>query len=248
MPTDEWFKENPKVSAYIPQDLNEKLLEWMKSRNIKKVSQALTAILQEYLGVAQKVVQTEPITQPVRDDRLEALEQKFEILSQMVQEMREAVQISSPKIVQTELFSVKPIEEALSDDEAIALIDAKSEIDVVEEVIQDDEPDEILYEFLEPEEQEPTEEINDETKVEQSELNEFELWTTHQIKEILGVSRSNLERWKKEETLPKTAKEHTILRWAGKQKEKPFSNLWEVRKPPQSESLKIFQDTFDESD
>jgi len=152
MPTDEWFKENPKVSAYIPQNLNEKLTEWMKGRSIKKVSQALTAILEEYLGV----VQTEPITQPVRDDRLEALEQKFESLSRIVQELREPIQASSQKLVQTELPLVVqiPVEEPLSVLEAIALLDAKQPIEVVEK-IQDDEPDEILYEFIEPETQTP---------------------------------------------------------------------------------------------
>lgn len=148
MPTDEWFKENPKVSAYIPKELNEKLLDWMKGRSIKKVSQALTTILEEHLGV----VQTEPITQPVRDDRLEALGQKVESLFKIVQELREPIQASSQRVVQTELFSIEPIEETLSDDEAIALIDAKQSIEVVEE-IQDDEPDEVLYEFLEPETQ-----------------------------------------------------------------------------------------------
>ena len=223
MPTDEWFRENPKVSAYIPKELNEKLSDWMKGRSIKKVSQALTTILEEHLGV----VQTKPITQPVRDDRLEAIEQELKSLRQIVQELREPAQASSLKAVQTELFPVEATEE-------IALIDANQPIDIVEE-IQDDEPDEILHQFLEPEEQKPTEEINDETEVEQSKLNESELWTTQKINEILGVSRRSLERWKKEGTLPKTAKEHTILRWAGKQEEKPLSNLWEVKKSPPSE-------------
>ena len=200
MPTDEWFKENPKVSAYIPQSLNEKLTEWMKGRSIKKVSQALTAILEEYLGV----VQTEPITQPVKDDRLEALEQKLESLSQIVQELREPIQASRQRVVQTELFPVEPIEEILSDDEAIALIDAKQPINVVEE-IQEDEPDEIF----------PV---------------EHETWTTQQVNEVLGFSRSSLERWKKEDAFPKTSKEHTVLKWAGKQTERPFGNLWEVKK------------------
>ncbi|MCU0570081.1 MAG: hypothetical protein MUF49_26345 [Oculatellaceae cyanobacterium Prado106] len=53
MPTEEWFKENPKVSAYISKELNERLLVWMKQRGIKKVSQALTAILQEHLEGSQ---------------------------------------------------------------------------------------------------------------------------------------------------------------------------------------------------
>ena len=206
MPTDEWFKENPKVSAYIPQDLNEKLTEWMKGRSIKKVSQALTAILEEYLGV----VQTEPITQPVRDDRLEALEQKVESLFKIVQELREPIQVSSPKVIQTELFPVEPIEETLSDDEAIALINAKQPIDVVEEV-QEDEPDE-------------------EEKVEQNGLIEHEIWTTPQVIEVLGISRGKLERWNNSSKLPQTIKEHTILKWAGKQSKQPFGNLWEVKK------------------
>ena len=183
MPTDEWFKENPKVSAYIPQNLNEKLTEWMKGRSIKKVSQALTAILEEYLGV----VQTEPITQPVRDDRLEALEQKFESLSRIVQELREPIQANSPKVVQTELFPVEPVEETLSDDEAIALIDAKQPIDVVEEVIQDDEPDEILYEFMESEPQPPNLDIN-EGQIEATKSEEVEKGSLK-----VNKSSSNLE-------------------------------------------------------
>lgn len=53
MPTNEWFQENPKVSAYISKSLNHQLEEWMKQRSIKKVSQALTTILEEHLGVVQ---------------------------------------------------------------------------------------------------------------------------------------------------------------------------------------------------
>ena len=201
MPTDEWFKENPKVSAYIPHNLNEKLTEWMKGRNIKKVSQALTTILEEYLGV----VQTESSTQPLRDDRLEALEQKFESLSQIVQslsqivqEPREPAQASSSRVVQFELLSVEQTEE-------IALIDTNQPIEVVQE-IQD-------------------------RGVDQTELIKHEVWTTSQVKEFLGTGRSSLEDWKKKNAFPKTIKEHTILKWAGKQTKQPFGNLWEVKKP-----------------
>lgn len=150
MPTEEWFKENPKVSAYIPQSLNERLLEWMKGRNIKKVSQGLTTILEEYLGV----VQNEPTIQNLEDSRIEALEQKFEDLSQVVQELRKAIQVGSLPVVQN-----KPIQETLPLLDAIAVIETKQPI---EEEIQDDEPDEILYEFLESTEEKHTEESNDE--------------------------------------------------------------------------------------
>lgn len=197
MPTDEWFRENPKVSAYIPKDLNEKLSDWMKDRNIKKVSQALTTILEEHLGV----VQTEPITQLIRDDRLEAIEQELKNLSQIVQELRESAQASSlevaQEVVQTELFPAEPIEE-------IALIDSRQPIEVIEE-IQD-------------------------RGLEQAELIKHEVWTTPQVNKVLEIGRNSLERWKRENAFPKTIKEHTILKWAGKQTKPPFGNLWEIKK------------------
>jgi hypothetical protein len=53
----------------------------MKSRNIKKVSQALTTILEEHLGV----VQTKPNIESSENDRLRIVEQKLESLSQEVE-------------------------------------------------------------------------------------------------------------------------------------------------------------------
>lgn len=72
MPTNEWFQKNPKVSAYISTTLNQQLEEWMESRGIGKVSQALTQILEEHLGVVQSVT-----NQPtINSERIEALEGK----------------------------------------------------------------------------------------------------------------------------------------------------------------------------
>jgi uncharacterized coiled-coil protein SlyX len=80
MPTDEWFKENPKISAYIS-NLNQKLSEWMKS--IKKVSQALTTILEEHqVKLNQNIESSE-------NDRLRIVEQKLESLSQRVRSLTE---------------------------------------------------------------------------------------------------------------------------------------------------------------
>jgi hypothetical protein len=50
----------------------------MKSRNIKKVSQALTTILEEHLGV----VQTKPNIESSENDRLRIVEQKLESLQE----------------------------------------------------------------------------------------------------------------------------------------------------------------------
>lgn len=58
MPTPEWFAENPKISAYISKDLDNALKTWMEENRVKKISQALTQILNEYLGLvdAPKVI------------------------------------------------------------------------------------------------------------------------------------------------------------------------------------------------
>lgn len=149
MPTDEWFKENPKISAYISPNLNQKLSEWMKNRGVKKVSQALTTILESYLGVNQD----SPNIESSENDRLRIVEQKLESLSQEVRSLTERNEKNNQRVVQTELFLVKPLEETLPDNEEIALINTEQPIEVVEEEIPDDEPDEILFEFLETEKQ-----------------------------------------------------------------------------------------------
>lgn len=95
MPTNEWFKENPKVSAYIPSILYQRFEEWMKERNIKKVSQALTQILEEHLGV----VQTELTIQPnINNDRLESVETNLAALSKKFEEMEAAIAAMQPQI------------------------------------------------------------------------------------------------------------------------------------------------------
>lgn len=155
MPTDEWFKENPKISAYISPNLNQKLSEWMKNRGVKKVSQALTTILESYLEVNQD----SPNIESSENDRLRIVEQKLESLSQEVRSLTERNEKNNQRVVQTELFLVEPLEETLPDNEEIALINTEQPIDVLEE-IQDDKPEQILDELLELETQDPTQEAD----------------------------------------------------------------------------------------
>ena len=157
MPTDEWFKENPKISAYISPNLNEKLSEWMKNRGIKKVSQALTTILESYLGVNQD----SPNIESSDNDRLRIVEEKLESLSQEVRSLTERSEKNSQRVVQTELFPVEPLEETLLDNEEITLIDTEKPIDVLEE-IQDDEPEQVLDDLLKLEIQDSTQEADEE--------------------------------------------------------------------------------------
>ena len=76
MPNQEWSEDHPKISAYISRELAAALSEWMKTNGHKKVSQALTVILQDYLLGPL-------VTEAVKgqDDRLEKLEAMVESLA-----------------------------------------------------------------------------------------------------------------------------------------------------------------------
>lgn len=76
MPTNEWFQENPKISAYISKDLHQRLEGWMNDQGVKKVSQALTQILEDYFGVNQSAIQSSLPANGFYNSRLEILEGK----------------------------------------------------------------------------------------------------------------------------------------------------------------------------
>lgn len=77
MPTSQWFQENPKISAYISKDLYQQLEEWMNEQGVKKVSQALTQILEDYLRVNQDVDQSSLTSGSLYSSRLDILEGKL---------------------------------------------------------------------------------------------------------------------------------------------------------------------------
>lgn len=94
MPSEEWFRENPKVSAYITRELHQKLESWMEKNGVKKVSQALTEILEAFLEPSKA------------DDQLAALERKFEDRFAALENRIATIDLamaevkSSPKVVQ----------------------------------------------------------------------------------------------------------------------------------------------------
>ena len=45
--------ENPKVSGYIPQVVYDQLMQFKSERGLSSVSQAVTAILEEYFGLGK---------------------------------------------------------------------------------------------------------------------------------------------------------------------------------------------------
>lgn len=100
MPKQEWFQENPKVSAYLSPSLNRLLKEWMEKNGIKKTTQALTTILEEFLGVTQ----SKPIQSNLDMTRMESLEEKVESLSREMENLNQALKRinNSPKVDQVE--------------------------------------------------------------------------------------------------------------------------------------------------
>lgn len=81
MPSKDWFKENPKVSAYLSSDLYSRLEEFMHSRGIRKITQAMTVILEDYLKPSSLPVdQSNLLVNQIsknQSERLEALEGKL---------------------------------------------------------------------------------------------------------------------------------------------------------------------------
>ena len=97
MPSKEWFEENPKVSAYISKELHQSLETWMKDKGIKKVSQALTEILEQFLHNPQ----TDHASNYA--ERIEMLERKFAELESRVTTVNLAIAEiqSGPVVVQS---------------------------------------------------------------------------------------------------------------------------------------------------
>ena len=92
MPTKDWFKANPKVSAYLSIELNQALQSWMKEHRIKKVSVGLTTILESFLGVNQDKL---PVDQSsVSIEQFQELEKRIETLERSISKVDQ----SKPKV------------------------------------------------------------------------------------------------------------------------------------------------------
>lgn len=60
MPTSDWLEERTKLSVYVGDEINDALKAWMEQNRIKKVTRALTIILEQHLGLAEAPQQTAP--------------------------------------------------------------------------------------------------------------------------------------------------------------------------------------------
>ncbi len=113
--------DNPKVSAYVPQALKDRLKEFRDERNGISESQAVIIILADYfqmpevLGRSPEAVSVGGVTLA----RMEALEQEFggftKLVEQRLQELTESIKrLSEPQVDQS-----KPQEEVIDSQRAI---------------------------------------------------------------------------------------------------------------------------------
>lgn len=121
------------VSIDLPQDLLKKLKHYQQKQNIKSSADAIIAALQAFLALEEDVGAYAPL------DRLINLEQQVDRLIQQIAELRAVVAQPAPK-------TTAPEHDRSQAAPSIASAPSNYEYEDFE-----DEPDEILYGFLEPE-------------------------------------------------------------------------------------------------
>jgi hypothetical protein len=122
--------EESLISVPVPPALLNRLKAYQNEQKIGSAATAITKILEDYLGKAEAVT---PI------DRLESLEAKVESLTRQVEQLRQALALY-------QLNSTPPLAPHVN---SIATSTRTGSVALNYEEIED-EPDEILYGFLEP--------------------------------------------------------------------------------------------------
>lgn len=112
MPTDAWFKTNPKVSAYVHPVIYDHLIRFKDERGIS-MSEAVTIILCEHFGIGGESEQLS-----LRSETLAAiqdLESKLSSLSEMVEQRLQELENVNSKSIEEELTSLEPRVKALEE-------------------------------------------------------------------------------------------------------------------------------------
>lgn len=139
--------DKPNLSVYLPLNLLEQLEEFKIERGILSSSAAIVAILEDYFEATGLEKRGKTL------NRLEALEGKVASLTQQVNELNQAIAPSTPRLLPrtaftgaSDLTDGADANESRITTEAIANLE---DIPIDDDDIED-EPDEILYDFLEP--------------------------------------------------------------------------------------------------
>lgn len=111
MPTKQWFEENPKVTAYISKELHQKLETFMAEEGYKKVSQAITAILEERLS-GKKQSRDNDLRQEVAQLRAK-VDQHETFMFKIIQGgLKEALPVEESQVLSGNRYNQLTLEEA----------------------------------------------------------------------------------------------------------------------------------------
>lgn len=86
MPSEDWLKENPKVSTHIPQHLYDELLRFMADQSINSTAKAVKLILKQYLSSQQQSKVDHSVDHLV-NNRLKTIEEKVSEISRLLAEL-----------------------------------------------------------------------------------------------------------------------------------------------------------------
>ena len=81
---------NLKVSGYVPEAVHQKLVQFKQTHQLKSISQAVTLILESYLGLDESAA---PIDSEDTNARLLNLESSYQTLSEQLEQLRQTLEL-----------------------------------------------------------------------------------------------------------------------------------------------------------
>ena len=104
MATDEWKKDNPKVSGHIPKELKAQLDQFIKDQGLRGTSEALRIILENHFNQPELSTSSQQIVNS-DNEQWNRIEEKLEKIYKEIQ-----AQPKSPKVLNSKTKSSKPVD------------------------------------------------------------------------------------------------------------------------------------------
>lgn len=123
--------DNPRIAAYVPKAIHDRLREFKEGRELKSESQAITVALSEFFGVSQEVAyqSSSDLVQ-----RIEALETSFirikdELLNELTSELLKSVNSEASNELPGESQNELPMKQLELPSSAVESNELRSELD-----------------------------------------------------------------------------------------------------------------------
>lgn len=89
MATPQWLQDNPKVLAYVPKDLHNKLCQFKKAHKLKSISEAINLILKSFFELENSLPQSVEV--PDSSSQANVLESRIAALEDVVRQLADSV-------------------------------------------------------------------------------------------------------------------------------------------------------------